>query len=509
MPDEGPEEVTAKELLTRAGGAYIPPYRLKQLQAQLNDKSSEDYQRLTWEALKKSVNGLVNKVAIGNIQQMIPEVFGENLVRGRGLFCRFLMKAQMSSPAYTHVYAALISIINTKMPELGELLLKRVILQFRRSYRRNDKPVCIAVTKFIAHLVNQQVAHEILALQLLTLLLEKPTDDSVELSVAFVKEVGASLQDLSPQGAHAIFERFRGILHESEIDKRVQYMIEGLFGVRKKNFEEYPAMLPELDLVEEDDRITHEISLDDEVDPESKHDFFHMDPDFELNEKAYEQIKGEILGDESDEEDDADGSGSGSGSDSDDESSEDEAAPENLGPDGEAEYKPLTEAEKTDLRRKLYLTIMSAASFEECAHKLLKLQLPDEEAIEVVTMILECCSQERSYQRFYGLLGQRLCEVNQAYQEKFEETFALQYGQIHRLETNKLRNVGKLATVATKLQSSVATVHLQSPFAPAGRSITNEFVVTRSILCAPSVHGRTAVDFARVHQTHRGRYNVK
>ena len=110
---------------------------------------------------------------------------------------------------------------------------------------------------------------------------------------------------------------------------------------------------------------------------------------------------------------------------------------------GEEEYRPLTEAEKTDLRRKLYLTIMSAASFEECAHKLLKLQLPDEEAIEVVTMILECCSQERSYQRFYGLLGQRLCEVNNAFQEKFEETFAQQYGQIHRLETNKLRNVGR------------------------------------------------------------------
>ena len=30
----------------------------------------------------------------------------------------------------------------------------------------------------------------------------------------------------------ALFERFRGILHEGVIDKRVQYMIEGLFAVR-------------------------------------------------------------------------------------------------------------------------------------------------------------------------------------------------------------------------------------------------------------------------------------
>ena len=43
----------------------------------------------------------------------------------------------------------------------------------------------------------------------------------------FVKEIGQLLEELSPQGLHAIFERFRGILHEGDIDKRVQYTIEG------------------------------------------------------------------------------------------------------------------------------------------------------------------------------------------------------------------------------------------------------------------------------------------
>jgi pre-mRNA-splicing factor CWC22 len=38
----------------------------------------------------------------------------------------------------------------------------------------------LAATKFIAHLVNQVVAHELVALELLTVLLENPTDDSVE-----------------------------------------------------------------------------------------------------------------------------------------------------------------------------------------------------------------------------------------------------------------------------------------------------------------------------------------
>ena len=53
----------------------------------------------------------------------------QNLIRGRGAFCRSMMKSQLASPTFTPTYAALVAIINTKFPEIGELLLKRVISQ--------------------------------------------------------------------------------------------------------------------------------------------------------------------------------------------------------------------------------------------------------------------------------------------------------------------------------------------------------------------------------------------
>jgi len=46
-------------------------------------------------------------------------------------------------------------------------------------------------------------------------------------------QVGAHLQEVAPAGLHSVFERLRAILHEGAIDKRCQYMIEGLFAVRK------------------------------------------------------------------------------------------------------------------------------------------------------------------------------------------------------------------------------------------------------------------------------------
>ena len=103
------------DLRSKTGGAYIPPAKLRMMQEKIEDKNSEQYQRLAWEGLKKNINGLINKVNIGNIAQMVQELFEINLIRGRGLFCKAIMRAQTSSPTFTHVYAALVAVCNTKV----------------------------------------------------------------------------------------------------------------------------------------------------------------------------------------------------------------------------------------------------------------------------------------------------------------------------------------------------------------------------------------------------------
>jgi hypothetical protein len=59
----------SKSIVGKSGGTYIPPAKLRALHAQITDRASEDYQRLTWEALKKSINGLINKVLTFNPDQ--------------------------------------------------------------------------------------------------------------------------------------------------------------------------------------------------------------------------------------------------------------------------------------------------------------------------------------------------------------------------------------------------------------------------------------------------------
>ena len=141
-----------------SSGVYIPPFRLRQMQkeAQLcEDKASAEYQKAQWEFLKKKLNGIINKINLANIQKIVVQLFNCNLIRGKGLFSRAVLKAQVASVNYSHIFAAVVAVVNSKLPDVVKLLLNRLILTFKKAYKRNNKIQCVGALKFIAALVNQ------------------------------------------------------------------------------------------------------------------------------------------------------------------------------------------------------------------------------------------------------------------------------------------------------------------------------------------------------------------
>ncbi|KAF1614492.1 UNVERIFIED_CONTAM: hypothetical protein FQV16_0000551, partial [Eudyptes robustus] len=286
-----------------------------------------------------------------------------------------------------------VAIINSKFPSIGQLILKRLVIQFKRGFRLNNKGLCLTVIKFIAHLTNQRVAHEILVLEILFLLMEQPTDDSIELTITLLKECGEFLTKASPKGTYSVFERLRNILEDADtISTRTQYMIERLMLVRKEQFKAYPAVIEELDLIEEEDQISHMIELITEekkaLDPETGLNYFKYDPEFEKNEEAYEEIRKKIIGD---------------GDDSSDEEEDDEE-------EGQAQEEPaqqkivdMTDSDIVAFRRSVYLCIQSSLDYQEAAHKLIKFHLKPGLDEEMCNMIVDCCAQQRTYEKFYGL----------------------------------------------------------------------------------------------------------
>ncbi|CAI0389267.1 unnamed protein product [Linum tenue] len=235
-------------------------------------------------------------------------------------------------PTFTGVFAALIAAVNSRIPEIGALLLKRI-----------------------------RVAHHTLALELLHRLLENPSDDGVQLAVAFLTDCGVVLQDLSPRALAAAFDR-----------------------LRDAKFGGHPAIRPELDLLQDDQQITNDVSLEDHVDPELGRNVFKFDPDFAIHESQEEEEEETSTGSESE----SDESG--------------EEVEEDL------KIKDRTETDAVELRRTIYLTIMNSARLEELGHKLLSLNIEPGQEIEICRMLVEASAQEKSYNRMYGLLGQQL-----------------------------------------------------------------------------------------------------
>lgn len=188
-------------------------------------------------------------------------------------------------------------------------------------------------------------------------------------------------------------------------------MIEVLFQIRKDKYKDNPILPEGLDLVEEDEQITHKVLLDDELLvqeglSECTHarldvrgggerdradtapfpsclriDVFKADPNFLDNEDKYKSIKAEILGDD---ESDESGGSTGSGSESDDESEEEGGEGKRLFPSysllptaadfvctfvavvaNKHGIKDMTETNMINLRRTIYLTIMNSVSPRE------------------------------------------------------------------------------------------------------------------------------------------------
>ncbi|RLU27617.1 hypothetical protein DMN91_001421 [Ooceraea biroi] len=280
------------------------------------------------------------------------ELLRKNIVRGRGLLARSIIQAQAASPTFTPVYAALIAIINSKFPHIGELVLKHLILLFKRGFKRNDKLLCISAATFIAHLVNQRVTYEIIVSDA-----NKP--------------------------------------HNSGDLDSVTGNTDGRFILN----------------------------------------VFKFEADYLANEEKYKELSKEILGSD-------DSNSEGDYKDGEEESSEEDSGTE------QAEGKAAvitddTETNLTALRRTIYLTIHSSLDFEECAHKLMKMQLKPGQEIELCHMFLDCCAEMRTYEKFFGLLAGRFCAINKIYVTPFEQIFKDSYHTIHRLDTNKLRNVSK------------------------------------------------------------------
>ena len=421
----------------KADGNHVSTKEMENLEQEIEketDPTNTEYQIIQWKKLKEKIKTIVANCFEGNVKETVIELFKINLYRGKGLLVRYVSKAQLSKPIRTQVLASVISVLNSKLPEIGELLLSRLIVHFRKNYLRN-RAKCKLSAIFLAHLVNQRVSSEIVILQIMQLLLENRTNDSLVLACEIMNHVGKYMEENSSLACNMVFDRLRQLLHEDKnLNRKAQGALESILKNRRNRFKNYPTIPKELDLVEFEEQETHMLELGASYDTQDSLCVFQVDPDYEVNEKKYEDFKKEIL-DDSDEEEDEENV-----SHHDEEENQDDV---NL-------IKDMTQSNLLNHQKTVYLTMMSSMSPDEAVHKLLKLdfgtsgQNGKEHSHEIIAdMLVKCCSQEKTYSKYHGVIGEKLCSRNKHWHRIFVQAFKNYYSSIYQYDTNALRNIGK------------------------------------------------------------------
>lgn len=466
---------TTTTTTNHAGASVLPS---------LNDDAA--LQRELWDALRRVLTACVNKVSAGNIEATAIETLRENVVRGRGLLCKALLRAQLANPDMAAVFACYVAVLNKELPAVGALLGRRLAIQWRRCYLRRDRRGATASALFLAHLVTQRVLSELLLLKLLSTYLAAPdrTADDIAVAVAILRESHRFLESANPPAFLLVMEPMRELLREEAtagpanasvggggggVDRRSGALVEAFLDETRlwqQAKTSQAALPPELDLVEADDQVTHDVDIEDAetYDAENGLDNFRLDPNFEENEASYDEERLRILGEEPLDiaavaaaamddapSSDSDGEGeSGNGGAPADAADTDErgggavarvatnssafagaSLQDGAVPFGDG-VGTLSQEDLLKLRKDVFLLMRSSIRAEEIVHKLIKNLGPvlaNNESV-ATSMILEACTHERMYNKIYALVAERLCKVNGRWQSFFLALFHDSYRRV-------------------------------------------------------------------------------
>ncbi|KAJ2789222.1 suppressor of glycerol defect, partial [Coemansia helicoidea] len=88
---------------------------------------------------------------------------------------------------------------------------------------------------------------------------------------------------------------------------------------------------------------------------------------------------------------------------------------------GNAEMERLLKMAKaqhmnTDIRRSVFVTLLSSDDYADAFERLLKLDLKRTQAREMMRVVIHCCGQERAYNPYYTLVACKLCAYHNTYQ---------------------------------------------------------------------------------------------
>lgn len=97
----------------------------------------------------------------------------------------------------------------------------------------------------------------------------------------------------------------------------------------------------------------------------------------------------------------------------------------------------------TDVRKAIFCIIMSGEDYVDAFEKLLRLDLQGKQDREIMRVLLECCLQEKLFNKYYSVLAIKFCKRDNNYATTLKYCLWDQFKELDSMELMRSRNLAK------------------------------------------------------------------
>ncbi|KAK5877763.1 hypothetical protein CesoFtcFv8_025239 [Champsocephalus esox] len=426
--EEEEEETKTPEIVT--SGKYVPPHLRN---------AGDDKRRAELEKMKRTVKGLVNRLSEPNmawISGQLEELYMSSSRKDMtDMLTEVLLSACVSSALMPDrllmEHVLLISILHHAVGlEVGAHFLETVVRQFDEVYKNpSETKECDNLISIICHLYNFQVVHSVLVFDILKHLVGDFREKDIELVLLVLRNVGFALRkDDALALKELICEGQRKAVDvgtKFQDQTRVRFMLETMLALKNNDMRKIPGYDPEpMEKLRKLQRTLVQrraggsdmklrVSLD--------------------NLLAADQIgRWWIVG------------SSWSGAPM---IGEQNASKES---EGKFSAKVLDLARKqrmnTEVRRNIFCVVMTSEDFMDAFEKLIRMGLKDKQEREIVNVLMDCCLQEKTFNGYYAVLGEKFCSHDRRFQMTFQFSLWDKFRDLSSLPSSTFSNLVQLVS---------------------------------------------------------------
>nr|XP_020507731.1 nucleolar MIF4G domain-containing protein 1 [Labrus bergylta] len=439
--EEGRSDITTTDSksetvqVNAAAGKYVPPHLRG---------AGDDKRRAELEKLKRNVKGLVNRLSepnMASISGQLEELYMSCSRKDMNDTLTEVLLAACVTPSLMPdrllmEHVLLVSILHhTVGLEVGAHFLETVVRKFDEAYKNPaESKECDNLVAIVGHLYNFQVVHSVLIFDILKVLVGAFTEKDVELVLFVLRNVGFGLRKDDALALKELIsdgQRKASNVGSKFTDQtRVRFMLETMMALKNNDMRKIPGYDPEP--VERLRKLQRTL-----INRSAGGSDVKLRVSLE-NLLAAEQVgRWWIVG----------SSWSGAPMINKEEGN---ASSKQGAAEGQFSAKVLDLARKqrmnTEVRRNIFCVIMTSEDYLDAFEKLLRMGLKDKQEREIVHVLMDCCLQEKTFNAYYAVLGEKFCSHDRRFQMTFQFNLWDKFRDLSNLPSSTFNNLVQLVT---------------------------------------------------------------